>query len=81
MPVPLSLLDVTGAGDAFSAGLLFGYLHERCVKNAMPYAMAAACLTIQTTSSVAEGLDAEGLHKHASYYRNFFIHDSYSPRN
>ena len=59
--VPDEMVDSTGAGDAFAAGLAFGYLQEHSLKRAMPFAFAAAHMTIRTSQTVSASLTREGL--------------------
>lgn len=48
--------DVTGAGDAFVAGTVFGLLQGMASTRALRYGMAAAFLTVQVSASVHPGL-------------------------
>jgi pseudouridine kinase len=50
-------LDVTGAGDAFSAGVLFGLQHDCSLSEAIQYGMASARLTLQSSATVNPDLN------------------------
>jgi sugar/nucleoside kinase (ribokinase family) len=55
------VVDATGAGDAFVAGLAFGFLREGCIRAAMPYAHACAKLTLATMDTVNKNLSQDYL--------------------
>ncbi len=53
--------DVTGAGDAFSAGVLYGLAHGESLKKACHYGAANAKSTIRSKDSVQRDLTKEKL--------------------
>ena len=55
------VLDVTGAGDALTAGVLHGYLLGDALASAMPYGMALAAWTVATPGAVVDTLTRESL--------------------
>ncbi len=55
--IPTSVVDVTGAGDAFVAGTIFGLLQDRDIYNSIPYGLITAKLTIQTTETVSSAIN------------------------
>ncbi len=55
-------IDTTGAGDAFVAGLAYGYLQNKTISEAMPFAHACARMTLHTFSTVSESLSKDRLH-------------------
>ena len=56
------VVDPTGAGDAFSAAVIFGLLNEVPVDEAMRLGMTAAALTLQSRETVLPGLSQELLY-------------------
>lgn len=61
--VPVRVVDVTGAGDAFAAGLIYGIAQDLPPLEACRCGTAASALTLRTAQSVAPDLNAEQLHK------------------
>ncbi|EIT83921.1 hypothetical protein A374_17839 [Fictibacillus macauensis ZFHKF-1] len=59
-----TVVDVTGAGDAFSAGVLYGLSHNKDLLEACRYGMTIAALTVQTSTSVHVHLSKEKIHNH-----------------
>lgn len=51
---PQCVVDVNGAGDAFTAGILLGLQQALPLEQACEYGAAAASLTLQTQQTVAE---------------------------
>jgi pseudouridine kinase len=49
----IEVVDVSGVGDAFAAGFLYGMIHEGNILRACQLGMASATLTVQTTESVS----------------------------
>lgn len=60
--IPTNVVDVTGAGDAFVAGVSYGILQEASYVESIRYGLAAAHLTLQTIRSVSPALNEETLH-------------------
>ncbi len=58
----VEVTDPTGAGDAFSAGLIFGLLHELELDEAMRLGATAAALTVTARETVFPALDIEMLY-------------------
>lgn len=56
------VVDSTGAGDAFTAAMIFGLLNEVPVDEAMRLGVTAASLTLQTTETVLPELSQELLY-------------------
>jgi pseudouridine kinase len=65
--------DVTGAGDAFSAGVLFGLYHDLTLSESVRYGIAAAQLTLQVDETVNPALSRSSLI--SSLNREFYEHD------
>ncbi|TJY40720.1 winged helix-turn-helix transcriptional regulator [Cohnella pontilimi] len=61
--IPTRVVEVTGAGDAFAAGIAFGMLHERGFQESCRFGIAAAHLALQTSHSVADRLNEQLLHQ------------------
>ncbi|WP_416149134.1 carbohydrate kinase [Salipaludibacillus sp. HK11] len=55
--LPVSVKDVTGAGDAFAAGVIYGLYHELPLREACKYGIQLAKFTIETDESVAKNLN------------------------
>lgn len=60
-PYPTEVVDVTGAGDAFASGLLYGIVNGESFQRACRLGLAASALTLQTEQSVSPLLKAEQL--------------------
>ncbi len=60
--VRTQIVDSTGAGDAFSAAVIFGLLNAVTVDEAMRLGMTAASLTLQSRETVLPGLSQELLY-------------------
>lgn len=58
-----TLKDVTGAGDAFAAGVLYAFIEGKTGPVATRFGLAAAQLTVSSTESVAEGMTSSRLKK------------------
>lgn len=56
-----NVVDVTGAGDAFSAGLLYGQLTGHDAKTSIYYGMANSYHTVQVKQTVRLNLSASQL--------------------
>lgn len=55
------VIDTTGAGDAFSSGMIFGLLESKSLHEAMVYGEANAKLTIRCKDTVNQDLTVEHL--------------------
>lgn len=51
-PAPLKMVNSTGAGDAFMAGLVYGYLHNYTLEATAMFAQAMAALTARSPRTV-----------------------------
>lgn len=60
-PYPTDVVDVTGAGDAFASGLLYGIVSGESFEMACRLGLAASALTLQTDQSVSPLLKPEQL--------------------
>lgn len=60
-PKPMQIVSATGAGDAFSAALIYSYLKEFDVKKAAETGMAAAAVAMQSKSAVNSLISEEML--------------------
>lgn len=60
-PLVDTVVDVTGAGDSFSAGLIYGILQDRPATEAIAYGLTNAYHTIQTPATVRTDLSAQQL--------------------
>ncbi|MEM1400702.1 MAG: carbohydrate kinase family protein [Pseudomonadota bacterium] len=57
--LPISTIDVTGAGDALTAGILYGHSHAMPFETSVRLGLAAAALTCQTIQSVNPDLSSK----------------------
>lgn len=62
-PTAPQVVDVTGAGDAFAAGLIFGQLQQADIKHSIELAMANAYHTIQVPQTVRLDLTKDILYR------------------
>ncbi|UKS26344.1 winged helix-turn-helix transcriptional regulator [Paenibacillus sp. HWE-109] len=60
-PLPTKVVEVTGAGDAFVAGLAYGIMQEHSYMDSCSYGLSASHITLQTTQSVASDLTEDRL--------------------
>lgn len=63
LPRKVEVVDVTGAGDSFAAGFLYGMAEGESFDRACRLGQAAATLTLQTERSVSPLLQAERLYQ------------------
>lgn len=61
-PIAAEIVDVTGAGDAFAAGFLYGITNGETFSRSCRLGLAAATLTLQTEHSVSPLLQPEKLY-------------------
>jgi pseudouridine kinase len=52
-PPAVKIVDVTGAGDAFTSGFLYGVIHDQSFPSACQLGLEIAALTLQTVYSVS----------------------------
>ncbi len=57
------VIDVTGAGDSFSAGIIYGLLNNNSLKESVNYGLANSYMTVQTKESVRTDLSKENIEK------------------
>lgn len=62
-PIATDVVDVTGAGDALTAGTIAAMSRGFSLKEAVPYGLSAAALTLRSTGALAEGLSWDALGK------------------
>lgn len=62
------IVDVTGAGDAFSAAVVDGILQDKTLEISVKYGIVNASLTIQSSHSVHKGLSRKLLEKEFDRY-------------
>lgn len=60
------VVEVTGAGDALAAGLLYGLLHDELPERCCRLGLAAAALTVRSARSVAPEMSAAALQRMAA---------------
>ena len=61
MPYEVEIVDVTGAGDALTAGVLASMIYEFDLKEACRYGLVAAAFTLRTGYSVARDLSFDSI--------------------
>ncbi|NGQ97431.1 winged helix-turn-helix transcriptional regulator [Brevibacillus sp. SYP-B805] len=62
-PLPVEVVDVTGAGDSFAAGFLYGVMQGEPIPLACRLGLAAASLTLASEHSVSPRMQAERLYE------------------
>ncbi|KON69397.1 sugar kinase [Peribacillus butanolivorans] len=62
-PFKTNVVDVTGAGEAFSSCAIYGILNEESLFSACKLGLAGAALTIQTEESISSFLKPEKIHE------------------
>lgn len=62
--IKTEVVDTTGAGDAFSAGVIFGLLNDVPVDEAMRLGSAAASLSLRSRETVAPDISQQHLYEH-----------------
>ncbi|MES0810899.1 carbohydrate kinase family protein [Roseibium sp. SCPC15] len=60
-PPPVDVVDVTGAGDALTAGTIAALANGKALKEAVPYGLSAAAMTLQNTGALAQGLSWDAI--------------------
>jgi pseudouridine kinase len=59
--IPTQVVEVTGAGDAFLAGIAYGVTRQESYLRSCEYGLAAAHITLQTSQSSSSELNEERL--------------------
>lgn len=67
-PFPAEVVDVTGAGDAFASGLLYGIINGEPFARACRLGLAASTLTLETKHSVSPLLQPQQLEELVNQY-------------
>lgn len=60
-PIVDQVVDVTGAGDSFSSGIIYGHLQGKQAADAIAYGLCNAYHTVQSKDSVRKDLSADQL--------------------
>jgi pseudouridine kinase len=60
--IPCDIVDMTGAGDALTAGTMFGLLNDLPIDQAVRLGLSAAALTLQSRETVHPDLSLEHLY-------------------
>ncbi|SFJ13801.1 carbohydrate kinase [Thermoflavimicrobium dichotomicum] len=58
----MEVVDVTGSGDAFAAGFIYGMTNDEGIERACQLGLAAAALTLQTEKSVSPLLQPDRIY-------------------
>jgi pseudouridine kinase len=61
--IPCEVVDLTGAGAALAAGVIFGLANEMPIDEAVRLGVSAAALTLQSSESVCQDLNLERLYE------------------
>lgn len=61
--LPTSMVNATGAGDAFMAGLVYAYIHEKDIATTAYLAMSAARIAILSESTISPSMNEDTLLK------------------
>lgn len=59
----ISVVNATGAGDAFVAGLAYSYFHELEVKETIKIAMGASIITLENENTINPDITIENIEK------------------
>lgn len=62
-PVVEEVIDVTGAGDSYASGIIYGEIHKHSFSESIQYGMANAYHTIQSAQTVRLDLSEDMLEK------------------
>jgi len=65
-----NVVDVTGAGDAFSSAVIHGLINQEPLGKSVKYGAVSACLTIQTKQAVNPKLSINLIKKELKKYEN-----------
>jgi sugar/nucleoside kinase (ribokinase family)/DNA-binding CsgD family transcriptional regulator len=65
-----NVVDVTGAGDAFSSAVIHGLINQESLAKSVKYGAVSACLTIQTKQAVNPKLSVNLIKKELKKYEN-----------
>ena len=57
------MVDVTGAGDSFTSGIIHGFIKGVSTKDSVEFAMTNSYYTIQSKNTVRDNLTKENLQK------------------
>lgn len=63
LPPVSEMVDATGAGDAFMAGLLYAFLHRFPPEKAARWAMAAGIIAVTSSGTVSPRMNADHINK------------------
>ncbi|MDA8217416.1 MAG: carbohydrate kinase family protein [Dehalococcoidales bacterium] len=61
--IQCDIVDATGAGDALAAGVIYGYLNDFPIDEALRVGVSAATLTLTCRDTVCQELDQETLYQ------------------
>lgn len=62
-PPPVKMINATGAGDAFMAGLAYAYVHDKDTKESSTIAMAAAAIALSHEDTINPSLSQDTLNE------------------
>ncbi|CDF59203.1 PfkB family carbohydrate kinase [Thermobrachium celere] len=57
----VEVVNATGAGDAFLAGLVYGYLNEFTIEETVKFAMSAAAITLSSKDTISDRLTVQNV--------------------
>lgn len=53
IPKPVKMINANGAGDAFMAGLVYGFIHKLSLKDAIDFAIVMSKLTLESKETIS----------------------------
>lgn len=53
VPKPVKMINANGAGDAFMAGLVYGFMQELALKESIEFAMVMSKLTLESNETIS----------------------------
>lgn len=59
----IKVVNATGAGDAFLAGLAFGYLKDMTIRECAKFAMSCAAIALLSKNTISDEMSAENVNK------------------
>lgn len=62
-PLKTSIVSTTGAGDAFMAGIVYGFLEGMDILESCQTGIAAATITVASQNTVSENMNLENINK------------------
>ncbi len=59
----VSIINATGAGDAFMAGLAYSYLNELDIESTLKFSIGASIITLENENTINPNISVENIEK------------------